>query len=129
MANIPSTHSPLDAENPVIKLCMAGSQAEFQGRQQDAASLYRQAWQAATDDYEACIAAHYVARFQDTPAETLHWNETALRHAEAANDPRVKNFYASLYVNLGHSYAITGNQTQAQKYYALAASLDIVHQD
>ena len=118
-----------DTENPVIKLCMAGSTAEFQGRKQDAILLYRQAWQAATNDYEACIAAHYVARFQDTPADALHWNETALRHAETSGDERVKPFYASLYVNLGQSYALTGNPAQAQKYYALAASLGILHQE
>ncbi len=118
-----------DSENLVIQLCMAGNQAEFQGRKQDASALFMQAWHAATDDYEACIAAHYVARFQETHADTLRWNEIALHHAEAAKHERVKDFYASLYVNLGHSHALLGNQAESQKYYALAAALGITHQE
>ena len=116
-------------ENPVIKLCIAGTQAEFQGQIQAAAALYMQAWQAATDDYEACIAAHYVARFQQDAAETLRWNQTALLHADAVDDERVKDFYPSLYLNLGRSHTLLGDLVEAQKYYALAAALGVVHQD
>lgn len=118
-----------DMENPVIKLCIAGTQAEFQGKIQAAAAFYMQAWQAATDDYEACIAAHYVARFQPDAAETLRWNQTALLHADAVEDEQIKDFYPSLYLNLGRSYALLGEPLEAQKYYALAAALGVAHQD
>ncbi|RGC68468.1 hypothetical protein C5N14_13190 [Micromonospora sp. MW-13] len=36
-----------------------------------------------TDDYDACVAAHYLARQQDDPEEILRWNQEALRHAFA----------------------------------------------
>lgn len=125
--NPPAPAMP-DTENPVIKLCVAGTQAEFQGRNAEAAALFLQAWQAATDDYEACIAAHYVARFQHNPLETLRWNQTALDHANAVRDERVKDFYPSLYLNMGRSYELTGNPPEAEKYYALAAALGVIHQ-
>lgn len=118
----------MDANNPVIKLCVAGSRAEFEGRVADAQALYQQAWHAAQDDYEACIAAHYVARHQPTPAETLRWNRIALERADAVADERVQGFYGSLYLNLGHSYELVGDQTAAQHYYAFAATLGFVHQ-
>lgn len=121
--------SNLDSENPVIKLCIAGTQAEFKGRLEDAAALFMQAWQLAQDDYEACIAAHYVARFQNSLAETLCWNQTALLHADAVRDERLKDFYPSLYLSLGRSHELLGDESEAQKYYALAAALGIVHQD
>lgn len=80
------------------------------------------------DDYDACIAAHYVARFQETPEETLRWNQAALKHADAVKDERVKDFYPSLYVNLGRSYEVLGDQVNAQSYYQLAADLGLIHQ-
>ena len=53
----------MDLTNPVIQLCIAGTRAEFEHRIEDARLLYEQAWDARTDDYDACITAHYVARF------------------------------------------------------------------
>ncbi len=118
----------MDTNNPVIQLCMAGARAEFEHRLEDARALYQQAWEARLDDYEACIAAHYVARFQQSPEETLKWNQMALEYANAIHDERVKEFYPSLYLNLGQSHEILGNQAEAQRYYNLAAGLGFVHQ-
>ena len=118
----------MDTNNPVIKLCMEGTRAEFEHRLDDARLLYQQAWEARADDYDACIAAHYVARFQKTPEVTLHWNQIALNHANAVHNERVKDFYPSLYLNLGQSYEALGDQVNAQKYYQLAADLGVPHQ-
>ena len=126
--NLPSLFLNMDTNNPVIQLCIQGAQAEFEHRLDDAKSLYQQAWEFHTDDYEACIAAHYVARFQDSAEESLRWNQIALERAGAVNDERVKEFYPSLYLNLGRSYEVTGNQSEAQRYYDLAAALGVVHQ-
>ena len=117
----------MDASNPVIQLCLEGSRAEFEHRPEAAHRLYRQAWNIASDDYEACIAAHYLARFQPTLDETLHWNREALKRADLVADERVRGFYPSLYLNLGHSYEMLGNQAHAQKFYALAAELGVTH--
>jgi tetratricopeptide (TPR) repeat protein len=118
----------MDTTDPVIRLCIQGVQAEFEHKMDLARSLYLQAWDLSQDDYQACIAAHYVARFQETPGETLHWNQEALRRAERVGDERVQEFYPSLYLNLGYSYEVLGNQAEAQKYYDLAARLGVVHQ-
>ena len=118
----------MGTNNPVIQLCMAGTRAEFEHRTEDARVLYQQAWEARTDDYDACVAAHYVARFQDSAEESLRWNQIALKHANAVNDERVKDFYPSLYLNLGRSYELVGNPSEAQRYYNLAAELGVVHQ-
>jgi len=111
----------IDPDNPVVQLCIQGTQAEFRGEPDQACALYWRAWQAASDDYEACIAAHYVARFQDSPQETLRWNQEALRRADAVRDGRVRDFYPSLYLNLGHSYELLGDEIEARRYYELAA--------
>lgn len=118
----------MDTNNPTIQLCLAGNRAEFDGRINDARALFRQAWEAAQDDYEACIAAHYVARHQPNPEDTLHWNQVALARAQAVDDERVQSFYPSLYVNLGHAYEQLGHQSEAEQYYKLAADLGLVHQ-
>jgi hypothetical protein len=118
----------MDLNNPVIQLCMAGTRAEFEHRPEDARVLYQQAWEARADDYDACIAAHYVARFQDSAEESLRWNQAALTHAQAVDDERVREFYPSLYLSLGRSYELTGRQAEAQRWYDLAARLGFVHQ-
>jgi tetratricopeptide (TPR) repeat protein len=113
--------------NLTIKLCIEGIRAEFEGRVSDARILYLQAWEASRDDF-ACVAAHYVARYQEEPEEMLRWNQEALNRAKAVKDSRVQDFYPSLYLNLGHSYEMLGRQAEAQKYYKLAAELGVIHQ-
>lgn len=60
----------IDPDNAVVKLCAQGMQAEGAGRRGDARALFEQAWEIAGDDYERCIAAHYLARHQDGPGLT-----------------------------------------------------------
>ncbi|MBK8836109.1 MAG: hypothetical protein IPO29_15125 [Anaerolineae bacterium] len=119
----------MDLRNPVVQLCAQGTQAEFDGRIDDAKALYARAWESARDDFEACVAAHYVARRQDNPAETMRWNEVALARANAVADDGVQAFYPSLYVNLGHSHEMMGNLSEARRYYKMAAELGLQHQE
>jgi len=35
----------MDLDNPVVKLCVAGTQAEFRGQIDEARALYQQAWE------------------------------------------------------------------------------------
>ena len=110
----------MDPNNPVVKLCAEGMQAEFAGKPDDAKALFMQAWEQSQDDYEACIAAHYVARHQPSFEENLRWNQESLARADAVGDERVRDFYPSLLLNLGHSHEILGDEAEAAKYYDLA---------
>jgi hypothetical protein len=112
----------MDPDNPVVKLCVAGMEAEWEGRLDDAHALFMQAWEARQDDFDACIAAHYVARHQPTPEATFHWNQLALQFADTIKDERVEGFYPSLYLNMGSSYEAIGNETEARHYFNLAAA-------
>jgi tetratricopeptide (TPR) repeat protein len=112
----------VDPDNPVVKLCAAGMAAEGEGRSADARALFEQAWAESRDDYEACIAAHYVARHQRTPEAAFEWNERALQRAEAVDDERVRGFYPSLYLNYAHSWERLGHAGEACRYYSLAAA-------
>jgi tetratricopeptide (TPR) repeat protein len=113
----------IDPSNPVVRLCAEGILAEGQSRHEDALAFYRQAWAIHQDDYEACIAAHYLAREQDTLQESLAWNQLALDHALAVPDDRVRDFLPSLYLNLGWSHEVLGDSTKARKYYGSGAAL------
>jgi tetratricopeptide (TPR) repeat protein len=107
----------MDPNNPVVKLCARGIEVEMKGRRDEARSLFLQAWELRQDDVDACIAAHYVARHQDTPAETLRWNELALTHALSASADSIRSFYPSLYLNLGKSYEDLGAASKARELY------------
>jgi tetratricopeptide (TPR) repeat protein len=111
----------VDASNPVFARCIDGMKAETERRFADARRLFEDAWAAATDDFEACVAAHYVARHQDRPEDTRRWNEVALQRADAVGDERVQGFYPSLYLNLGKSYEDLGARDQARRCYERAA--------
>jgi hypothetical protein len=112
----------IDPENVIVRLCAEGMTAEVQGRADDARRLFAEAWARRRDDYEASIAAHYVARHQPTEARTLLWNARAARHAEAADADRTRELLASLYLNLGHSYEVVGRHTEARSYATRAAA-------
>ena len=117
----------MDTNNPIIKLCIAGTQAEFNGNMEAACDLYQQAWTTSTDDYEACIAAHYLARCQKSPEDIFYWNQIALERAQAADNELVRDFYPSLFLNMGRSYEYLGDKAKAEKYYSLAAELGVTH--
>ncbi len=100
-----------EGDNPVVALCAAGMAAE--GTPAEARRLFEEAWAARRDDYDACIAAHFLARHQPTPEETLRWNALAVRHAESVADGRAAGFLASLYLNLGDAHAAVGEEAAA----------------
>src|SRR5688572_5017024 len=101
----------MDPTNPVVALCAAGMECD--GTPDEARRLFEQAWEARRDDYDASVAAHFLARHQPTPEDALHWNALAVHHAEALRDGRGKDLFASLYLNLADSYAQTGQGTAA----------------
>ncbi len=114
--------------NHVIALCIQGSQAEYEKCFDLARLLYQQAWQASTDDFEACVAAHYMARVQTDFKENLRWNQVSLQLAQTADPKRIQNFLPSIYVNLGFSHEQLGNLHEARQFYDLAASLGLIHE-
>jgi hypothetical protein len=118
----------MDIDSSPVQLCIQGTQAEFDGKPDEAHALYVQAWEAAQDDFDACVAAHYVARFQQCLEDVLRWNREALARADAVGDERVREFYPSLYLNMGRSYELLGNESEAARYYGLAAALGVMHQ-
>ena len=110
----------MDPENPVVKLCAAGMQAEAEGKPDAARELYRAAWDARTGAYDGCLAAHYLARHQSRPEDGLHWNQISLDLAREAGGDLVRGFYSSLYLNLGSSHETLGNRELARQSYELA---------
>ncbi len=111
----------MDPELPVVRLCGEGMQAEAEGRAEAARELFQQAWGIAADDYEACIAAHYLARHQTSAEETLRWNQECLDRADRVADERVREFYPSLYLNMAHAYRRLGRRALAHHYFLRAA--------
>lgn len=104
----------LDPENPVVALCAAGMAADEAAA---AGDCFTRAWAARTDDFEAAVAAHYVAHAQADAAGKLDWDRRAVWHAEAAlaaGDGRVRGLLASLYLNLGDGLVSAGRRDEAR---------------
>jgi hypothetical protein len=102
---------PIDPTNPVVALCAAGMAVE--GTPAEARTFFEQAWAARRDDYDACIAAHYLARHQPTASETLDWHTRAVGHAVAVTDGRADELLPSLYLNLADALAAQGRIVDA----------------
>lgn len=111
----------MDQNNAVVKLCVLGMEEEGNGNLEGAARLFAQAWEESQNDYESCIAAHYVARHQPTVERTLWWNQEAIDRARRVSDGSADGFFASLYLNLGKSYEDLGNRIRAGELYQCAA--------
>ena len=113
----------MDPGNAVVRLCVGGMQCEASGHFDEAAELFMNAWSESGDDYERCIAAHYVARHQKTAAAALEWNERSLLLAGRVGDERVREFYPSLYLNVGKALEDLGRDDDAQRFYEMAAGV------
>ena len=111
----------MDPNNAVVKLCAQGMEEESKGNAQEAARLFEQAWTKSTNDFERCIAAHYVARHQSSPPLALHWNQEAMDCANRIADGSVADFLPSLYLNLGKSHEDLGDAKRAGELYQCAA--------
>lgn len=109
-----------DPENPVNKLCAQGMMLEGEGKPSEAAALFTQAWNEATNDVEKFTAAHYVARHQNSIAGKLQWNEIALKFALAVNDDSARASYPSLYLNIAKGYEDLDDFGKAHENYLLA---------
>jgi tetratricopeptide (TPR) repeat protein len=114
-----------DPNNKVVKLCAEGMQAEAEGKTEEAHGLFQQAWDIASDDFEAFTAAHYLARNQKDPNDVLKWNLEALNRANKITDDEVGTHYPSLYLNIGKSYENLNDIKSANENYALAADYSL----
>jgi hypothetical protein len=114
------TPETIDSINPVVALCAEGM--ELEGTPAEARRLFERAWAARRDDYDAAIAAHFLARHQATPADTLHWNAVAVQHAIAVPNGRSAGFLASLYLNLADAQANVGEVAASAEAVRRAAA-------
>jgi tetratricopeptide (TPR) repeat protein len=110
----------IDPENHINKLCAQGMQLEGEGKNEEAAKIFQQAWEDAANDFEKFIAAHYVARHQNNIAEKLKWDETALNLALNIDSDDVKGAYPSLYLNIAKGYEDMEDFAKAHENYRLA---------
>lgn len=101
-----------DPENPVMQLCAAGMQVD--GEPAKALALFEQAWAARRDDFDASVAAHFMARHQPTADATREWNKRALQHADALTDERAMPLVPSLCLNLAESYRLDARLGEAE---------------
>ena len=111
-----------DPNNKVVKLCLQGMAMEEADRTEEAAKLFLQAWNASSNDFEKFLAAHYVARHQNSVADRLKWFETALQLGSRMNDIVAQSAFPSLYMKIARCQEELGEPEKARKSLELAAS-------
>ncbi|GAB4092808.1 NAD(+)--rifampin ADP-ribosyltransferase [Flaviaesturariibacter terrae] len=109
--------------NPIVRLCIQGMDREANGQPDDALALFLQAWREASSELEKYLAAFYVARRQEAPAERLAWLQTALEAARKAAPETVVGAEARLHAELADCYRALGEDAKAAEAAALSASL------
>ncbi len=113
----------MDPENPIVKRCAQGMEYESKGDFENASKLFLSAWEESTDDFERCIACHYVARHQKSPEEVLVWNQRSLDYARAVDGEKVSGFFPSLYLNMGKAYEDLSRWDEARQFYAMTVEV------
>ncbi len=108
--------------NPIVKRCLQGMDLEDKGKSEEAAGIFFQAWNEASDDFERFLAAYYVARHQKDASGRLHWLQTALEHAFKINNHAVNGAFASLYGRIAKCYEELNDFVNAKKNDELARS-------
>jgi tetratricopeptide (TPR) repeat protein len=115
-------HMLFDPQNKTVQRCARGMALEGEGQAEVAAAIFRQAWDEATTDLEKFIAAHYLARHQPSVSGKLHWDKTALNHAQQVLDATVKGAFPSLYLNIAKGYEDLQEFVRAHEHYKTALS-------
>lgn len=108
--------------NNVIKLCVQGMAMEEEDKKNEAGSLFLQAWNEATNDFEKFIASHFMARHQINISERLKWLNTALQFALKVNDVAARSAFPNLYLNIARCYEELNDPDNAKENYQLAIS-------
>ncbi len=91
-------------------------------------SLFIKAWDLAQRhalDGCAVDAAHMVALTATEPATRIHWNETALRLAQASPDPKARAWISVLHNNLAQTYIANSQFTAAHDAFTTCRQLAI----
>jgi len=109
-----------DPNNAVVLLCVQGMDAEGRADYHEAHRLFQQAWDMASNDFEAFTAAHYLARNQKDPNDNLKWNLEALNLANKIPNKSIMAL-PSLYLNVAKSYEDLGDFVKAKAYYEQGA--------
>ncbi len=112
-----------DPNNNIVQLCVQGMSAEFEGDIAKAQTLFQEAWDSSSNDFEKFTSAHYLARNQESPHENLRWNLVALEYANAIKDDDAKTHYPSLLLNVARSYEVLEDNNNALKYFQKAAEI------
>src|SRR5678809_1332561 len=108
--------------NHVIQLCIQGMELEAKGKPEEASSIFLQAWNESTHDFEKFTSAYYVARHQETVRHKLKWLETSLQFALKINDVTVAGAFPSLYSNIAKCYEDLNDPARAKENDELAKS-------
>lgn len=110
----------LDANLPIVRLCMAAQERQVAGDLDGARTLLRQAWADASTAWERAVAAHYVAGVQPLAAGQHHWHRTAIdeaRLAEAKDAESVRELWPSLHLAFAGSLERIGAAEHAAVAY------------
>jgi len=109
--------------NHIVKLCLQGMAMEGNGKLEEAKKLFSIAWKEAANDFERFLAAHYLARHQNTIHDKLKWLETGLTLALKVNSDAVMSALPSLYMNISTCYEELGDHANAKKHLELSQTL------
>ena len=106
-----------DPNNKIVQLCAKGMELV----DDEAKTVFTQAWNESSNDFEKFVSAHYLARHQNTIEEKLKWDELALNHALKSND-EVSGALPSLYLNIAKCYEDLGDRSLALANYETGLS-------
>ena len=115
--------------NNIINLCIQGMNMEEKGKPEVAGSIFLQAWNETTDDFEKFTASYFVARYQKNVHDKLKWLETALQFALKINNDAVKGAFPFLYSKIAKCYGDLNDIDNAKKNHRLSNEFKVKPSD
>lgn len=112
----------VNQSDDVLSLCARGVQLERVGLVSEAADQYQQAWKAAESPDERCVAAHHVARVQESADSRRTWDQTALEWLDMCDPTLIEEFAPVVQAAAATSARIAGDSAAAQQWYRQAAA-------
>ncbi len=106
--------------NPIVRLCLQAMAQEAAADLASAATIFTQAWNDASDDFEKFLSAFFLARHQVSLDDCLRWYDKALEHAQRVDDVAARSAVVSVHLYIARCYEEMGDRESAQHHRELA---------
>lgn len=109
-----------DPKNKIIGLCMIGMNMEEQGDSDGAMTVFMEALNDSTNEYEKFVVTYQIAKYEKNIQEKLKWLGKTLQYAIKSEDCGVRSTLSAIYSHIAKCHEELGDSKKAKSNLELS---------